>query len=121
MIAFALASAGVFLTPLASLAAQFLSAALSFSALVSHWRFPGYATEAIFLVFLTLAAARVILTRRSKWLFLTGLGIGYHPLGGTTHLPPLEWRWAFWWARLSVRRGFRDVATAAIVAALPSR
>ncbi len=121
---FALASAGVFLTARSvTTRTVALSAALSFSALsVSRWRFPGYATEAIFLVFLTLAAARVYFsTRRRKWLFLTGLGLGFIILfkqnyGAFVSLGVAVGLLA---GAPDARRGFRDVATAAVVAALP--
>jgi tetratricopeptide (TPR) repeat protein/4-amino-4-deoxy-L-arabinose transferase-like glycosyltransferase len=121
---FALASAGVFLTARSVTSrAVALSTALSFSALsVSHWRFPSYASEAIFLVFLTLAAARFFLTtRRRKWLFLTGLGLGITILfkqnyGAFVSLGVAVGLVA---GAPDARRGLRDVATAAVVAALP--
>jgi len=121
---FALASAGVFLTARSvTTRAVALSAALSFSALsVSHWRFPGYASEAIFLVFLTLAAARVFLsTRRQKWLFLTGLGLGFTILFKQNYGAFVSLGVAVGLAAGApdARRGFRDVAMAAVVAALP--
>ncbi|HEX9726159.1 MAG TPA: glycosyltransferase family 39 protein, partial [Vicinamibacteria bacterium] len=121
---FALASAGVFLTARSvTTRAVALSTALSFSALsVSHWRFPGYASEAIFLVFLTLAAARVFLsTRRQKWLFLTGLGLGFTILFKQNYGAFVSLGVAVGLAAGApdARRGLRDVATAAVVAALP--
>ena len=121
---FALASAGVFLTARSVTSrAVALSAALSFSALsVSQWRFPGYASQAIFLVFLTLAAARVFLeTRRQKWLFLTGLGLGFTILFKQNYgaFASLGVAVGLLAGAPDARRGFRDVATAAVVAAMP--
>jgi tetratricopeptide (TPR) repeat protein/4-amino-4-deoxy-L-arabinose transferase-like glycosyltransferase len=121
---FALASAGVFLTARSvTTRAVALSTALAFSALsVSHWRFPGYASEAIFLVFLTLAAARVFLsTRRQKWLVLTGLGLGFTLLFKQNYgaFAALGVAVGLMAGAPGARRGFRDVAAAAVVAVLP--
>jgi hypothetical protein len=97
-----------------------LSAAVSFSALsVSHWRFPSYAPQAIFLVFLTLASARAFMeTRLQKWLLLTGLGLGFTILFKQNYGTFLSLGVAVGLlaGAADVRRGFRDVATAAIVA-----
>ncbi len=121
---FALASASLFLIARGeSSRAVALAVTISFMAVsVQYWRFPGYSPEAIFLVLLTLAAARAFVdTRRRKWLFLTGLGLGvtilfkqnygtFASLGVAAGLAA---------AAPDRRRAFRDVATAASVAATP--
>ena len=121
---FALASAGVFLLARGVTSrTTALAAAVSFSALsVHHWRFPGYSPQAICLVFLTLAAARAFLdTRRRKWLFLAGLGLGATLLVKQNYGAFASLGVAFGLAAGApdIRRGLRDVTTAAVVAALP--
>ena len=121
---FALASAGVFLTARSvSTRTVALAAAVSFLAFsVRYWRVPGYSAEAIFLILLTLAAARAFLnSRRQRWLFLTGLGLGFTILFKQNYGTFASLGVAIGLAAAAphVRRGFRDVATAAVVAAIP--
>jgi superkiller protein 3 len=124
MVLFALTSVGVFLLARSvTRRGVALALALSFSALsVNFWRFPGYSSEAMCLVFLTLGAARAFLsTRDRKWLFLTGLGIGSTLLFKQNYGAFVSLGVAIGLAASArdVREGLRNVATAALVAALP--
>jgi tetratricopeptide (TPR) repeat protein len=124
IVLFALASAGVFLIARSVTGRGVaLAVALSFSALsVNFWRFPGYSSEAMCLVLLTLGAARAFLaTRGRKWLFLTGTGLGSTILFKQNYgaFASLGVAIGLLASARDVREGLRNIATAAVVATLP--